>query len=475
MIQKIIKVAFVIFAFVLAIISSLLTLNYQPKVFTEYQKKGYWTDYSLLQVCTPSHWHQPSSVLELRNLIKHITENKEKLKVVAAAHSMSSIAMTNGHLINLDKINKVIKVDKEKKQVTVQAGIRLKQLTEFLATQNLSLKNVGQILEQSIGGAMSTSTHGSTAYEKGTKKFIHGSISTQIIELEIIDSKGNLHRASATENKDLFDAARCGLGALGVITQVTIQCVDAFHLERHETSSTVFEVVDNLDKYLSNNDYFRFWWVPYTNISKILSFKKTEKPKNLSPISEFIQQKLEVPILITILSIGRVIGYPNIFQVLVEAIKSEKSIIQRSDLALTGPVTDKYTEMEYFVPFERFKEAHEAIRKYITESPVQYNFINENRFIKGDDIWLSPYYGRDSASISIVIYDQDKVWEEYAKGAEKVFMKFEGRPHFGKVNFRTAKDLKHQFEKWNDFLRVRKMMDSESTFMNDYLEKLLYE
>lgn len=426
MFQSVVKTVLVFLVFVGAIIVSLLSLNYQPKSFKEYQTKGYWTDYSLLQVCKPSHWHQPADIRELQGLISKITQNKERLKVVAAGHAMSSLAMTDGHIFNLDNLNKVINVDKEKKQVTVEAGIRLKELTEFLATQELSLRNVGQILEQSIAGAMSTSTHGSTAYEKGTKKLTHGSISTQIVSLEILDSKGKIHFASQTENKDLFDAARVGLGAIGVITKVTIQCVDAFRLERHESSGYILDVVDNIDKHLTENDYFRFWWIPYTNVTKLLAFKKTDKPKNLTPIQQFIQQKLEVPILISILSLGRVIGFPNIFQFLALIIKQEKSIIERSDLALTGPVTEKYVEMEYFMPIEKFKEAHEAIRKYILESPVQYNFVNENRFIKADDIWLSPYYKRDSVSISIVIYDQDKVWENYARGAEKIFVKYGG-------------------------------------------------
>jgi FAD/FMN-containing dehydrogenase len=147
--------------------------------------------------------------------------------------------------------------------------------------------------------------------------------------------------------------------------------------------------------------------------------------------------------------------------------------VDRSDQALTGPVPETYTEMEYFFPIEKFEEIHQEFRKYILSSKVEYNFVAEVRFVAADDIWLSPFYKRDSVSLSVVLYDQNDVWKEFCDGLEVLYAKYGGRPHWGKYHSRNAENLKPHYEKWNDFLKIRETMDPHKTFVNEYLEASL--
>ena len=466
--NKLVGVGFKFIIFVSVIICLVLRLEYRPADFTKQKNLKFWTDYSRRHVCHPKQFYQPKTEEELINIIKTSTKNKEKLKIVAAGHAMSPIAMTNDNLVNLDYFNKIIKV--EDNFVTVQAGIRLRELVEILPLYGLALKNVGQILEQSIAGAISTSTHGSTGLLKNGK-LNHGSISTQITSLKILDSMGKFHIATKTENKDLFDAARCSLGALGVIVEVTIECEKQFNLELTEGREKFWNVLPNYKKYLSSNDYFRFWWVPGSNISKTISFKKTKKLSNQGLFKQFMRY-FEVPLLINILNLGRIFGKRNIIRFLGDFLLQPKVIVDRSDKALTGPVPEFYAEMEYFFPIEKFEEIHKEFRNYILNSKFEYNFIAEIRFVASDDIWLSPYYGRDSVSISTVLYDQNDIWKDFADGLEKIYAKFDGRCHWGKHNERKSSNLKHQYEKWDDFLKLRQKMDPHGTFLNDYLKRV---
>jgi L-gulono-1,4-lactone dehydrogenase len=454
--------------FVLVVIVLVFRLEYRPVDYNSQKKLKFWTDYSKRQVCHPHTFHQPKTEEELINIIKNTTKNGQKLKIVAAGHAMSSIAMSNENLVNLDYLNKLKSV--QGNIVTVQGGIRLKELVEVVASHGLAMNNLGQILEQSIAGAISTSTHGSTGLmENGKLK--HGSISTQVVSLKLIDSNGNIHVTSKTQNPDLFSAAKCGLGAIGVILEVSLECEKAFNLELTESIEQFTDVLANYKKTLSSNEYFRFWWIPGANVSKSMTFKRTALPTTVGPFQKFMK-RFEVPLLINILNIGKFLGNRRIMK-FISNLLAHKVAVDRSDQALTGPVPETYTEMEYFFPIEKFEEIHEEFRKYILSSKVEYNFVAEVRFVAADDIWLSPFYKRDSVSLSVVLYDQNDVWKEFSDGLEVLYAKYGGRPHWGKHHSRNAENLKPHYEKWNDFLKIRETMDPHKTFVNEYLEASL--
>ena len=187
-----------------------------------------FSDWDGLQRCSPLTYTQPQSEEDIVEAVLSARSSNETLKVIGTGHSFSGVQMTHGHMISLDKYNRVLgrtDLPDGSALVQVQAGIRLRDLNDELEKMNLSLLNLGATAAQSVAGATATGTH-------GTGKKL-GSISTQIYALRIVDSHGKVHEVSEKDEKrDLFDAARVGVGALGVISTMTFKTVSLFKLRK---------------------------------------------------------------------------------------------------------------------------------------------------------------------------------------------------------------------------------------------------
>jgi L-gulonolactone oxidase len=215
-----------------------------------------WTDWDGLQVCTPLDYKRPTTEKEIVDLVKSAAASKSQIKVVGGGHSFSGIALTTGHMITLDDYNKVMYVNKT--AVTVQAGIRLHELNAQLEVRGLSFENLGACSQQSLAGALATGTHGT-----GNT----GSMSTQVLEMRIVSGTGDIIVASATENADVFNAARVGIGALGVISTITINTLPLFKLKRTTTVLALDDLLSSLPQILSKFDRVQWFWFPYNETS----------------------------------------------------------------------------------------------------------------------------------------------------------------------------------------------------------------
>jgi D-arabinono-1,4-lactone oxidase len=172
----------------------------------------------------------------------------------------------------------VLAVDKETGTIRVQAGIRLHQLQNALRKQGLSMPNLGSIDEQSIAGAISTATHGSSLQ--------HGILSSNILALRIILSNGKAVLCSKDQNEDLFRAALVSLGALGIICEVTFQAVPWFKIQWHQSLATNAEILAKWDKDLwTQSEFVRCWWLPYTERMVVWRAEKTTLPSKQPPKS----------------------------------------------------------------------------------------------------------------------------------------------------------------------------------------------
>src|SRR5262249_34051016 len=164
---------------------------------------------------------------------------------------------TGGVRVDLDQMSGLIAIDRERKQVTVGAGMRLRTLNRVLADHGLAMPNLGDIDVQTVAGALSTGTHGT-----GAKL---GCLSTFVVSLKLVTGTGAVLQCSASENPDVFQAARVSVGALGVITEVTLKVVDAFVLHADERPARLADVLRDFDELATHNDHFEFYWFPYTD------------------------------------------------------------------------------------------------------------------------------------------------------------------------------------------------------------------
>lgn len=228
----------------------------------------------------PELYIQPETLEEVEKVVNLARACRRRIVTTGCGHSPSNITCTSSWLVNLDHFNKILSVDKEKGVVVMQSGIRLYQLCEELDRHGLAMPNLGSINEQSIAGAISTGTHGSSVE--------HGLMSEDVLALKITLSNGQTESCSKDKNPDLFRAALLSLGALGIITEVTFQAVPSFTLKWQQTIDTDYKMISSWTGNLwTQSEFVRVWWFPYTRRAVVWQAKKTTEEERSPPISYY--------------------------------------------------------------------------------------------------------------------------------------------------------------------------------------------
>ena len=215
-----------------------------------------WTNWSGNISCVPQDVVHPETVDDLARLITAASHAGRCVKVVGVGHSFNDIAATDGLLLCLDRLSGLTDVDYDTGLVTVLAGTTIAELNISLAAAGLPLENLGDIDRQSVAGAISTGTHGSGAD--------FGGLATQVRALTMITADGSQLHCSRVDHPDIFAAARIGLGALGVISEITLQCVSSFRLRAMEGPARLADILDGFGALLAENDHVDIHWFPHT-------------------------------------------------------------------------------------------------------------------------------------------------------------------------------------------------------------------
>ncbi|KAK8070911.1 D-arabinono-1-4-lactone oxidase [Apiospora hydei] len=219
----------------------------------------------------PELYIQPESLEEIEALIDAARQCGRRVVTTGSTHSPSTLTCTSSWLVNLDNYNRILSHDDESGVVTMQSGIRLYQLSAELAKLGLAMPNLGSINSQSIAGAISTGTHGSSLR--------HGLLSEDIQSLRITLGDGTSKFCSPTENKELFRAALISLGALGIITEITFRAVPAYDLHWRQSIDQDVKMFNRWTEDLwTHAHYVRVWWFPYTRRAVVWSAQDTDEP-----------------------------------------------------------------------------------------------------------------------------------------------------------------------------------------------------
>ena len=215
-----------------------------------------WSNWAGNQKSHPSVSERPASESEVIAVVNRAVSNKQRVKVVGSGHSFTGIAVPDEVMIDLSKLNQVVDIDRTRGLVTVQAGIVLSDLNAHLEAQGLSMPNLGDVTYQTLAGAVSTSTHGTGLQRTG--------LAAQIDSFRLVTAAGETMVCSTEQNQNVFHSGRVSLGALGVITEVTLRVVPAFNLRAVEQPMRIDFVLDNFSRLIEENDFFEFYWVPHT-------------------------------------------------------------------------------------------------------------------------------------------------------------------------------------------------------------------
>ncbi|KAK7278936.1 hypothetical protein RJT34_23976 [Clitoria ternatea] len=203
------------------------------------------------------NFHQPETLDQLERVVKDAQESKTRIRPVGSGLSPNGIGLSRAGMVNLALMDKILEVDKQKKTVRVQAGIRVQQLVDGIKDHGLTLQNFASIREQQIGGIIQVGAHGTGARLPP--------IDEQVVAMKLVTPAKGTIEISKEKDPELFYLARCGLGGLGVVAEVTLQCVDRQELVEHTVVSNMSEIKKNHKKLLSENKHVKYLYIPYTD------------------------------------------------------------------------------------------------------------------------------------------------------------------------------------------------------------------
>ncbi len=413
--------------------------------------------------------HAPGSVEAVQEAIATAAASGTAIKAIGAGHSFTAIGQTDGVQLQPHNLTGVLSSDSTTGLVTVLAGTRLHELNETLWHLGLSMSNLGDIDVQTVAGAISTGTHGT-----GAKL---GGIATQVHGLQLALADGRLLDVDAVTDPEMLGATRVGLGALGVITTVTLQCEPAFALAASEAPSSLDAVLADLDSLVEGNDHFEFFWFPHTRSVLTKRNNRVLPGTELAPlgrIRHYVDDELLANSAFDVvnkLTTRRpsLIPRANAFAA---RMLSARDFIDRSYKVFASPRRVKFREMEYAVPRETVPHVLAEIEAYLARSGEQIGFPVEVRFAAADDIWLSTAHGRDSGYIAVHQYHL-REHETYFRAVEAIARSVDGRPHWGKLNNLTAEDFRSTYPRFDDFVALRDRLDPQRLFSNSYLDRVL--
>ncbi len=416
-----------------------------------------WRNWSGNQHATPQRIIYAQDEAQISDALRQA----KNLRVVGGSHSFSALVPSSDTLLSLEPMNGLVAHDAAQHQATFWAGSRLAQVSSESAKLGQSLINEPDINVQSLGGTISTATHGTGGQLK--------CLSANVEKIRLFTAEGLPLECSTSAHPEIFRAAQVGLGCLGVMTQITLQNEPLYKLKETVQVCSLEEAVSTVEAERLQHRHVEFWGFVDGGKAIIKRQMLTDEP-DTPPLTSSIDEN---ELLEFVADTAQKLPWLNsTLQRLVGVFVEESTRVGPSWQIFPSPRTVAFNEMEYQIPLEHgfacFNELTEAMRN----SDIQVFFPLEFRFVQADELWLSPFSGQDCVSISIHQYAQQDYQALFAL-AEPILRKYGGRPHWGKWHSLTSKELTPLYPHWQDFLTVREALDPQGKFLTPYLRNLL--
>lgn len=432
-------------------------------------ESAHWQNWSGRLRAEAARVLRPSCADEVAAAIVGAVSDGLRVRAAGSGHSFSEIAEPAGAVsLRMDRMDRVLDVDTATGQVRAQAGIGLHALNPELARHGLALANLGDIDRQTIAGATATGTHGTGA------RF--GSLSTQICALTIVTADGSVKQCSAQQNPELFAAARVGLGALGVVTEVTLQCVPAFMLHSREVAMPLQRLLDELDGLVEANDHFEFFWFPHTRTALTRRWNRLPADTPARPVSPRRKRAAEM---------FETVAGNTLFSLAAAAPALTPAITRGVSAVFAGPeqidVSHKvfasrrdirFNEGEYGIPRAAIVATLREIIAWMDSHREKVTFPLEVRFVAADDIPLSPSHQRASAYVAFHQFHR-MPYRRFFDSMEDILGAAGGRPHWGKMHRLDAAALRPRYPRFDEFVALRDELDPTGVFANAYLDRVI--
>ena len=402
-----------------------------------------WENWSGSVVSEPVRLEAPADEQGIVAAVRQAAAGGLNLRVAGTGHSFLPLVAADGVILDLAGYAGLDGHDPALHTAVVRSGTKLHALGELLHPLGLAMENMGDVDVQAVAGAVGTGTHGTGP--------TFGNIPTQVAALRLVTAGGEIVTCSEREEPDLFHAARVSLGMLGVISTLTMQLVPAFRLHERVWREPVADTLAKLDQRIAENEHYEFFWYPSLDVTECKTLNTTTlTPEELPP-----QQRRATGMAGLAENIGDQAG---------ERIGWSHQIIPSER-------TRKFNEMEYSVPAELGPACFAAVRERMRSHHPDVVWPVEYRTLRADDSWLSNAYGRATVTLSIH-QDARLPFEPFFRDIETIFAAHAGRPHWGKIHYRTRSDLTALYPQFEQFIALRRRLDPEGRFLNDFLRPL---
>ncbi|MFA9432575.1 D-arabinono-1,4-lactone oxidase [Egicoccus sp. AB-alg2] len=425
-----------------------------------------WSNWSRELTCTPGRIERPRTTRDVTRLVDRAAGEGLAVRPAGSGHSFTPLVPTDGVLVDLGAMDRILAVDVDRQQVRLQAGVRLGRLAELLLGADLAFQNLGDIDRQTVAGAIATGTHGTGASL--------GNLATQVVALQLVDGVGAVHELTAADG-DPFLAARVGLGALGVVTEVTLQATAAYRLHGHDRVEPVDEVLDGFLDRAHAHRHFEAYAFPYSGHALTRTNDPAEGPSRPRPaVTRWAYDRLlATHLLDATCRLGRRLpgAIPTLNRT-VSRLAGDAPRVDEAHRIFASPRDVRFTEMELALPREAGIPLVREVLRFVRRRRLPVNFPIEIRTSAGDDALLSPAYGRDTVYVAVHAY-AGMPFADYFAGVWERARHHGARPHWGKRHPATAKDLRPRYPAWDRFAAVRSRLDPHGRFRNPHLDRVL--
>ncbi len=397
----------------------------------------------------------PSSVKEVQELIPQL----EKARVLGSRHSFNTIADSHHQLIATSRLNGIIELDEANSQITVEGGIKYGELCHFVEERGFAFHNLASLPHISVAGSIATATHGS-----GLK---NGNLASSVKAIEFVDAAGDLHTIKKGDPE--FEGAVVGLGALGLVTAVTLELVPSFEVAQSVYADMPFDAL--------KSDFLQIMGAGYS-----VSLFTDWKDGVFNEI--WVKKKVEngtTPVFPETL-FGASLATENLHPV---PGQSGESCTEQ--MGIVGPwyqrlphfkmefqpSAGRELQSEYFVPLEHAYEAIMAVAELSRKiSPLL--FISEIRTVKKDELWLSPAFGQDVVAIHTTWKQEIPEVMALLPEMEAKLAPFSPRPHWGKLFTFSPEQISTMYPKFGAFQDLIRQYDPQGKFQNEYIKQYIW-
>jgi len=423
-----------------------------------------WRNWAGNQVCAPVRLHRPLTEAELVLIVRAARTEHEHVRVAGGGQSYSGVALSDGHLIEIGGYDALLDLNVTRGLVTVQAGVTLRRLEDELWSRGFVLHPWGDAGESTLGGAISTGSHGSGLHVT--------SLAARVAALRVVTGTGDVLDCSPEREREVFEAAVTGIGVAGILSTVTLQVQPAAHIHQHEDPSDTAQVLERQSALLHGDEQLEAELDLQSGAALVRRARRTERQPELGwrdRLNDEVATRVGEP---SVRRVGRVV--PPLGERLGRVIPHEPLTdrVDRAPRLAARRAGPRRVEMEYVIPRQHAREAIERVSDLVRRSGWRPSLPAVLRWVAPDTVPMSMCYRREAASLTVRAR-RSEPYQPLFEAVETIMRDYEGRPHWGKVHFQTHETLRPLYPRWDEFQTTRRRLDPSGVFGNAYTDRVL--